>query len=189
VRVIGGRWRGRRLAAPRGDAVRPTTDRVKEAVFNILGPAVAGATVVDLCCGAGGLGIEALSRGAARAVFVDCDRRALDRVRDNLRACGAEADSHALVQADAVAWLAAWRPPGGPWLVLADPPYATDVAAALVPVIDRLATDPGFTAAVLEHAVRGPELPRSACARDERRYGGTALTILEPPADRREEGP
>ncbi|MFO7609829.1 MAG: RsmD family RNA methyltransferase, partial [Candidatus Krumholzibacteriia bacterium] len=139
MRVIGGRWRGRRLAAPRGQAVRPTTDRVKEAVFNILGDRVAAATVLDLCSGAGGLGLEALSRGAARAVFVDSDRAALAAVRANAEACGAQAGEFALVHADAVAWLSAWRPAGGPWLLLADPPYATAVAGALVPLIDRLA--------------------------------------------------
>ncbi|MFN2371665.1 MAG: RsmD family RNA methyltransferase [Candidatus Krumholzibacteriia bacterium] len=107
MRVIGGRWRGRRLAAPRGQAVRPTTDRVKEAVFNILGDRVAAATVLDLCSGAGGLGLEALSRGAARAVFVDSDRVALAAVRANAEACGAQAGEFTLVHAEAVAWLGA----------------------------------------------------------------------------------
>lgn len=180
MRVVGGAWRGRRLAAPRGEAVRPTTDRVKEAVFNILGDEVAGATVLDLCCGAGGLGIEALSRGAVKAVFVDSDRGALAAVRSNLLACGAAAGQHSLVQAEAVAWLRTWRPPGGPWLILADPPYAQPLAAELVPLIEDLAADPGFRAAVLEHPSRGPVLPDGECARDLRRYGETAITILRP---------
>jgi 16S rRNA (guanine(966)-N(2))-methyltransferase RsmD len=188
VRVIGGTWRGRRLAAPRGEAIRPTTDRVKEAVFNILGDAVEGATVLDLCCGAGGLGIEALSRGAARAVFVDRERSALAAVRSNLWACGADAATWQLVQADAAGWLAGWRPTGGPWLVLADPPYATDTAAALVPVIDALAVDPDFVAAVIEHPARGAALPAGLCPQDVRRYGETAVTIFTPAeAWRREE--
>ncbi|MBE0566326.1 MAG: RsmD family RNA methyltransferase [Krumholzibacteria bacterium] len=188
MRVIGGRWRGRRLVAPRGETVRPTTDRVKEAVFGLLGDRVAGATVLDLCCGAGGLGIEALSRGAARAVFVDSDRTALAAVRGNLAACGADPGEATLIRAEAVAWLGHWQPPRGTWLLLADPPYATAVAAALVPLIDRLAADPGFAAAVLEHPFRGPALPETACGRDVRRYGETAITILEPAGFRRGEG-
>ncbi len=180
MRVVGGRWRGRRLAAPRGDAVRPPTDRVREAVFNILGADVEGALVLDLCCGAGGLGIEALSRGASGAVFVDLDRGALAAVRGNLETCGAEAGLATLVRSDAVAFLRGWKPPCGPWLVLADPPYATGLAAALVPVLAALTADPGFVAAVLEHAARGPALPAAACARDERRYGEAAITILRP---------
>lgn len=188
MRVVGGSWRGRRLTAPRGEAVRPTTDRVKEAVFSILGDLVPGATVLDLCCGAGGLGIEALSRGAAHAVFVDSDRGALAAVRGNLQACGAAAGSHTLVQAEAVAWLGRWRPPTGPWLVLADPPYAQPLAAALVPLLEALAADPGFGAAVLEHPARGGALPDGACARDLRRYGETAITILRPAGAASREG-
>ncbi len=189
MRVIGGQWRGRRLNAPRGDAVRPTTDRVKEAVFSILGDRVEGAVVLDLCCGAGGLGIEALSRGAARAVFVDADRGALAAARANLWACGADAATWQLVQAQVPAWLAAWRPPDAPWLLLADPPYATDVAAALVPAVEALARHPRFRCAVLETGVRSPALPGGLCTRDERRYGETVITILEPAEAWRREDP
>jgi len=77
MRVIAGMWKGRRLKSPSGDEVRPTTDRVKEALFNILGPDVRDCLFLDLCCGAGGLGIEALSRGAAGAVFIDLSRKSL----------------------------------------------------------------------------------------------------------------
>ena len=89
MRVIAGQWKGRRLLSPVGSEVRPTTDRVKEALFNILGPRVSGAEVLDVCCGGGGLGIEALSRGARRAVFVDIAPQCLDLVRRNLKHCGA----------------------------------------------------------------------------------------------------
>ncbi len=90
MRVIAGSWKGRRLKSPASDAVRPTTDRVKEALFNILGPDVTGCLFVDLCCGAGGLGIEALSRGAAGAIFVDQAPRSLNSARANLEICGAD---------------------------------------------------------------------------------------------------
>ena len=106
MRVIGGRWKGRRLVAPRGPLIRPTTDRVKEALFNILGPRLTGALFVDLCCGAGGLGIESLSRGAGRAIFVDEQPGALAAARRNLAACGDASGSAEFVRADVLAWLA-----------------------------------------------------------------------------------
>ena len=84
MRVIAGQYGGRRLKGPAHAGLRPTADRVREALFNILGPRAAGARVLDLFAGTGGLGIEALSRGAASAVFVERDRRALDLLRANL---------------------------------------------------------------------------------------------------------
>src|SRR5919198_1316873 len=88
MRVIAGQWGGRRLQAPAGAATRPTSDRVREALFSILGDRVAGLRVLDLFAGSGALGIEALSRGAAEAVFVDSDQRAVAAIRRNLEAVG-----------------------------------------------------------------------------------------------------
>src|SRR4051794_25945467 len=87
MRVIAGQYRGRRLTAPRGETTRPTSDRVREALFSILGD-VRGLRVLDLFAGSGALGIEALSRGAAEAVFVDSSKRAADAIRANLSAVG-----------------------------------------------------------------------------------------------------
>ena len=139
VRVVAGRWRGRRLTAPTGELVRPTTDRVKEALFSILGDAVQGALVLDLCCGSGSLGIEALSRGAGRAVFVDREQRALAAVRKNLAACGAMPADAEVVVGHAVAWLSGpgFSPGGVPWLLLADPPYGRGLAAGIAEVLVR----------------------------------------------------
>ena len=89
MRVIGGHDRGRRLRAPRGLATRPTADRVRVTLFDVLGPTVAGARVLDLFAGTGAVGIEALSRGAARVVLVERDQSALRALRANLAALGA----------------------------------------------------------------------------------------------------
>lgn len=181
MRVIAGQWRGRRLRAPDGQDVRPTTDRVKEAIFNILGEAVCDALVLDLCCGSGGLGIEALSRGAAAAVFVDRDRRSLAAARANLVTCGADPVTWQLVQADAVRWFTNTPEASGarPWLLLADPPYgcgvATDLAAALVGHLSA----GGFRVAAIEHGA--DEVPGGAgLTTDRRHYGTSHVTILRP---------
>src|SRR5689334_4958151 len=124
MRVIAGSARGRRLQAPSGDGTRPTSDRVREATFNALGSldALVGATVLDLFAGSGALGIEALSRGAARATFVERDRTARTVLEANLAACGF-ADRAEVVASDADRLLATagerrWD------LALLDPPYA-----------------------------------------------------------------
>lgn len=122
VRIIGGRWRGRRIEFPDVPGLRPTPDRVRETVFNWLAPYVAGARVLDLFAGSGALGFEALSRGAASVVAVDSDRR----VGRALRAAAEqlEAGPFSVVSADAIAFLA--RPHAGPFdLVFLDPPHAS----------------------------------------------------------------
>ena len=104
MRVITGKARGRRLREPKGMDIRPTTDMVKEAVFNILQFELEGARVLDLFAGTGQLGIEALSRGAAEAVFVDGSSAAVKIVRENLKLCGFEAR---VLQGDAIGYLVA----------------------------------------------------------------------------------
>lgn len=121
MRVVSGSAKGRRLRAPEGLGVRPTADRVREAVFDMLGSldAVEGASVVDLFAGTGALGIEALSRGAAAATFVEHDRVAADSIRTNLVITGLYARAH-VVQADVLDWLSGAEPVA---LALVDPPY------------------------------------------------------------------
>ena len=185
MRVIAGSWKGRRLKSPTGDAVRPTTDRVKEALFNILGQNVRECLFLDLCCGAGGLGIEALSRGAASVVFVDISRRSLAVVRDNLELCGAEASRFQLVSDEAAAWLARWNPPAipTPWILVADPPYHGPVAGAIMEGLKRWVSDPGFRAGIIEYGSRTPDLP-PADSRGlnwtTRRYGESHLAVVRP---------
>src|SRR5918999_4707697 len=128
MRVIAGRYGGRRLQAPPGAATRPTSDRVREALFSVLGGRVDGANVLDLFAGSGALGIEALSRGAAEATFVDSAPAAARAVRANLEALGLEAEVH---RADARAFLRAARKGGRQYdLVLIDPPYRRAAALA-----------------------------------------------------------
>jgi len=122
MRVITGSVRGRKLKEPAGKDIRPTTDKVKESVFNIIQFRVPGARVLDLFAGTGQMGIEALSRGAAEAVFVDRSREAVKLVRDNLAATGL-ADRARVVNADSLAYLKS----GGKFdVVYMDPPYEGD---------------------------------------------------------------
>jgi len=191
MRVIAGKWRGRRLRAPRGDEVRPTTDRVKEALFSILGGDVAGTLCLDLCCGSGSLGIEALSRGADSAVFVDRSGASLQLARRNLEDCGADPAVWSLIRANAGEWFERWRPPESktPWILLADPPYRSGLVETIMARIRVLAGSPGFRAAILEHGtgtdLGGGDADRSAgdgCGDDlrldTRRYGESCLTVI-----------
>ena len=133
MRIIAGRWRGRPLLSPPGDTTRPTADRVREALFSMLTSRLGsfdGLAVLDLFAGTGALGLEALSRGAARATFVEADRRAVDVLRANFAKLGAEATvlpqrAEGLGTASVAHHVA-----------LLDPPYGKDLAA---PVLTRLA--------------------------------------------------
>ncbi|MEA2436234.1 MAG: rRNA (guanine966-N2)-methyltransferase [Thermoleophilaceae bacterium] len=170
MRIVAGAYRGRRIEAPRGRATRPTSDRVREALFSILGP-IDGVRVLDLFAGSGALGIEALSRGAAEAVFVDSDSRAVAMVRRNLAAVGAEAPVY---RSDAFAWLGG---AGGTFdLVFADPPYssASRTAGRLSELLPPLLTDISLT--VTESDKRDPLLLGMPLI-DERVYGDTRIAI------------
>src|SRR5918996_5166133 len=122
-RVIAGSARSIRLEAP-GSGTRPLADRVKQTLFAILEPDLAGAAMLDLFAGSGAAGIEALSRGAARAVFVERDPGAARVIRENLRRAGFDDGRSTIVRADAAAWLGAAGPVAGPFdVVFVDPPY------------------------------------------------------------------
>ena len=183
MRIISGRWRGRRLRGPAGLEVRPTTDRTREALFSILGSEVRGCVVLDLCCGAGGLGLEALSRGAARAVFVDQARLSLEATRANLELCGAEPDTYRLEAGEAMAWLKRWAGPGEvPWILLCDPPYQTGTAAAMMAYLGAAEAPAGLVCAVIEHGAQTPDLPKMGPGWEARRYGASHLAIYRPGA-------
>jgi 16S rRNA (guanine966-N2)-methyltransferase len=170
VRVVAGEFRGRRLAAPRGTRTRPTADRVREALFSMLGD-VSGARVLDLYAGSGALGIEALSRGADSAVFVERDPRAVAAIERNLESLGVEQE---VLREDVVRFLR--RGAGTFDLVFCDPPY--DSASRLAgPLTERL---PEVTSAdariVTESDKRNPlELPFPLVT--ERTYGDTRIAI------------
>ena len=176
MRVIAGRFGGRRLSAPRGARTRPTADRVREALFSVLGD-LEGARVLDLFAGSGALGIEALSRGAAQATFVDTAPVALRALRDNLTALEIGPEAAEVRRADARGFLRSARKTGREYdLVFLDPPYRH--AAALARELDRdLSTvlSPGARVAV--ETGRQAPLGLSLPLLDERRYGDTLIRI------------
>jgi 16S rRNA (guanine966-N2)-methyltransferase len=177
MRVIAGRYRGRRLQAPPGDATRPTSDRVREALFSVLADRVDGARVLDLFAGSGALGIEALSRGAAEATFVDTAPAAIRAVKANLAALDAAADVR---RADARRFLGSASAAARQYdLVFLDPPYrlagrlGSELTAALPAVLA-----PG--AAVVVESDRRAPLELGLPILDERRYGDTLIRIHAP---------
>lgn len=173
MRIIAGSRRGRKLIAPDGDRVRPTEDRVKEALFSILQDRVEGAAFLDLFAGSGQVGLEALSRGAARAVFVDDAPDSLRLVRDNLRLTGFEG-SASVVRADACDFL---RSTGERFhIVFLDPPYRLGLLQRALPLAAERTAPDGVI--FCEHP-REEELPETAGAfRKARvyRYGKISLT-------------
>ena len=173
MRVIAGTYGGRELVAPRGTAARPTSDRVREALFAILGP-LDGARVLDLFAGSGALGIEALSRGAAAATLVDSSPTAIRAVNRNLQALGIDAE---VVRRPGLRFLQAARGDARQYdLVFLDPPYrqarilGRELSAALTPI---LAAD----ARVVAESDRRSPLELSMELLDERRYGDTLIRI------------
>jgi len=174
LRVIAGEARGRRLSAPPGDGVRPTADRVREALFTMLEAHIGeldGFRVADLACGSGALGIEALSRGAATCAFVDLATRSLRTARANLTAVGLDGRPVGFVRDDLVRW-AARQEPGSLDLVLIDPPYNWDQWPDL---LDALA---GVAAAVAAESDREIAPPAGWASLRTRRYGGTVVSVL-----------
>src|SRR4051812_294258 len=174
MRVIAGRHKGRRLIAPKGAKTRPTSDRVREALFSILGERVQGAAVLDLFAGSGALGIEALSRGAAAATFVDDDPAAIAALTRNLEAIeGGEA-----IKADARRHLRQAREAGRQYdLVFLDPPYrhAQALGRELAETVAGVLAPAGL--AISESDRRAPlDLPPLRVL-DERRYGDTLIRI------------
>jgi 16S rRNA (guanine966-N2)-methyltransferase len=175
MRVIAGDLGGRRLVAPRGWKVRPTSDRAREAIFSVLGTRVEGAAVLDLFCGTGALAIEALSRGAARATLVDRDTRAALGNIENL----ALADRVELVRADVSGWVGRAEAEGAPRfdLVFVDAPYklAGRVGQELDIHLPRLLNKGGR--AIVESGARRPLRIDSLPRLRQRRYGAADISI------------
>jgi len=180
MRIIAGRFKGLRLPSPRKQGVRPTTDRVREALFSTLGPAVEGSRVLDLFAGTGAFGFEALSRGAASVVFVDDDRQVTHtliktcdalRVEDQVRILTMSADQAVRKLADS----------GDKFtIVFLDPPYGTEWVPKVVcnPVFADLFTSDGLL--IIEREEKAPELAIPAGFSQEfgRKYGGTLVEIF-----------
>ena len=176
MRIIAGSKRGARIAAPKGLATRPTGDRVREAAFNLIGP-VDGATVLDLFAGSGALGLEALSRGAAGATFVESDRAACRAIQQNLEKL--KLKGARVVCADAV-WTAR-QDPRTYDLVLVDPPYEewAELQGQLAARLPRVLAPDGLLVVETSSRVE-PELPLAL--RTSRRYGSARLSLFEHPS-------
>ncbi|MDH3237838.1 MAG: 16S rRNA (guanine(966)-N(2))-methyltransferase RsmD [Deltaproteobacteria bacterium] len=179
MRIVSGNWRGRRLRTPRGQAVRPTADRVREAIFDILGGRTEGARVLDLFAGTGALGLEALSRGASSAVLVESDPRAFAVLRRNVLDLGAAAAE--TFPMDCRAALRLLRGRGSRFdLVFLDPPYGKGIAAGTAEDLAGAGLlEPGGTV-VVEEAARTPDsdFPAAWERTGDRRYGDTRVMIF-----------
>jgi len=180
MRIVAGVFKGRTLKSPTWDGLRPTSDRLRETLFNILGPSVRGTRVLDGYAGTGAIGIEALSRGAAHVTFVEQDPRAAGLIEANLAVLDPDgAYGRAIIRAGFAA--AAVRLAGGPFdLIIVDPPYGHDAAEMALTAADTLAGP--STRVVVEHAKRhaAPAAAGSLRLRRTVTAGDSALSFYEP---------
>lgn len=183
MRIVAGQWRGRTLRAPAGRSVRPTQDRVREAVFDILGGRVKGRTVLDLFAGTGAMALEALSRGAASAVLVETDPRVFEVLKRNMESLGADrAEALRLDYRQAVRVLRARRTHFD--LVFLDPPYGKGLGSAAAAGLDRAGLIAPGADVVAEEAVRFPDepFPEGWEVAADRCYGDTRIRVFDVPA-------
>jgi 16S rRNA (guanine966-N2)-methyltransferase len=181
VRIVGGTFRGRRLKAPTGLETRPTSEKVREALFDILGPRVNGSAFMDVYAGTGAVGIEALSRGASEVVFVESGPKVVGVLRSNIEGLGREAGDRCRVLPSSVdrAFKAMAESDFRPGIVFCDPPYADKSwPAALGAMRYSLAWRPGGLL-VVEHAAKNPpKCPEGFEAGKSYRYGDSALSFF-----------
>ena len=175
MRVIAGRLKGRRLKTPKWEGLRPTSDKLRETLFNILAPRIADSRVLVGYAGTGALGIEAISRGAAHVTFIERDRRAAALIEENAHLCGMEGGSYTIVCTDFLTWRNGDT--GGFDLILLDPPYEI---RKIQDVLDRAAgllSSEGLL--VLERATRlEPDVPLALERVREVRSGDSTLTMF-----------
>jgi 16S rRNA (guanine966-N2)-methyltransferase len=176
MRIISGAHKGRRLEAPDWPGLRPSSDRLRETLFNILAPRIESARVLDGCAGTGAVGIEALSRGAAHVTFVDRDRRAIELVARNLARCGIT-HGFAIIRGD-LGSLGTRLPQSAFDFIFLDPPYDTDPVAVMRAVGDRLDADGRL---IVEHARRRLLPPQVDVLTEVRRVtsGDSVLAFYE----------
>lgn len=180
MRIISGEAKGRRLVAPDTASTRPATDRVREAVFSMIGSSVRHASVLDLYAGSGSFGLEALSRGADQATFVESGRRALEALRRNVAAVGL---GGTVVDSGVRAFLA--RSGGGFDLVFIDPPWAmasAELASDLVALAPLLVAD-SVVVLSRRHTDQAPATPAGWRVAADRRYGDTRIIRYEIESD------
>ncbi len=179
MRIIAGHWRGRKLVAPKGEATRPTADRMRETLFSMLTSRLGsfeGLTVADLFAGSGALGLEALSRGAANCLFVEQDRAAIDAIRANIAAL--DAGAQARVEVGSVTQLRAAAAPLD--LILADPPWRSGAGEVALDRMLRLGWIGAETWISLETALDEPVAIKGLVIDAERRIGKGKLCLLRP---------
>jgi len=182
VRIIAGRFKGRRLKAPAWEGLRPTSDKLRETLFNILAPRIAGARVLDAYAGTGAVGIEALSRGATHVTFVERDRRAAALIEENVTACGVEG-GYTIHCGDAAIVLSHLDADAFD-LILLDPPYDSAAIERVLEASARALAPDGSL--VLEHATRSePVVPGSLQRIRDVKSGGSTLTFFIRPANPR----
>lgn len=174
MRIVAGSARGRRLLAPRGTATRPTSDKVRGAVFDVLGQFFEGGRVLDLYAGSGALALEALSRGFARATCVEADRHAAETLARNVEACGFA--GRVEIRRERVEDALARLPPAAFELAFIDPPYAEGPGAALA-ALPRVLAPRGVVVAEHDRRRPPPDLPGSLVLVDRRAWGGTGVSI------------
>ena len=180
VRITGGKFGGRNLKVPKTDAIRPTQDRVREALFNIIQCEIAGAEFLDLFAGSGAVGLEALSRGAKSATFVEANRRHIAILNENIDGFRVQATATEVVVADAYRWIATYSGPGFS-IGFADPPYALGEEKGYASVLATLAERGvirvgGLFIAEMTAVQKAEETPGWELIRD-RTYGKTRLCI------------
>ena len=177
MRVIAGTAKGREILAPKGLNTRPTLAKVKEAMFGMIQFDIEGAEVLDLFSGSGGLGIEAISRGADRATFCDCDRQAYGMIKENLKRLGFE-DKASVNFGDSLLLLERLALEGRRFdIVLLDPPYKTDLASKALEKLDSLSLLSGGAIALIEHSGDNPPVLPSAFVKEKtKKYGDSFVT-------------
>ena len=184
LRIIGGRARGRKIRSVPGELTRPITDRVREALFNIISADIQGATMLDLFAGTGSVGIEALSRGAAYVCFVDLNHQPIMVIRANLKSTELEAGAE-VIQTDALKYLERTPHQRFDYVYIAPPQYRGLWKRALLSIDnhpDWLSGDAWVIVQIhpIEYEVVGNELPiHNLVEFDRRRYGGTLLVFYE----------
>ena len=177
-RIIGGAGKGRRLKAPPGDATRPTGARVRQTLFDILAPVIRGSRFLDVCAGSGGVGLEALSRGARRVVLVDESKAAIEAIRANVAMLAPATTAVDVLRQDARSAAVALRDRGERFdVVFLDPPYGSDLYEALLPLADALLADDGVVVAEHFHKRALPERMGSLVKARSVRVGDHTLTF------------
>ncbi len=174
MRIVAGKYRGRTLLEFNGDKIRPTADKVRESLFNILQLKIANSKFLDLCCGTGAMGIEALSRGAKKAVFNDFSRESLTLLKKNLEKIKVD-DDYSIVNFDAVTYLKNTDEKFD--IVFIDPPYKSEIGAKCLPFASSVLTDDGIV--ILEDEKEWSGEIEGLTQYDKRKYGRVHLTFFK----------